>query len=135
MFFQLKKIPRIVYKFFVDNKLFVLAVFILLCFAYQYWQFRNNLNFISENSQEVQMQTNQSIAEIRQEYTQQMEAQQEINQRQTEDLARLTADYTQRMETLEKRTRTRRTTFVQETNGNPQEMATRLNRRLGWRSE
>lgn len=118
------------YKFFIFFFL-VIALF----FGWRFWQLHNQINSMTEGSQALMLQTNNSIAEIRSEYTQQIAEQQVINERQTEELTRLTNEYTQRLNVLEARTRTRRATFVSETNGNPQAMADRLTKRLGWRTQ
>lgn len=59
-------------------------------------------------------------------------AQHEINQRLEENLTRIETEYTDRMSALETRTRVRRETTVREVAGNPDEMARRLQERLGW---
>lgn len=109
-----------------------LFLFVTLAFLWEAWTIRRQLNETSESSQEVIEQTNIDIAKIRLEYGNQMQAQEEINAHQTEELMRLTNDYTTRISVLESRLRTRRTTFVEETNGDSQEMALRLTKRLGW---
>lgn len=109
-----------------------LFLFVTLAFLWEAWTIRRQLNETSESSQEVIEQTNIDIAKIRLEYGNQMQAQEEINTRQTEELTRLTSDYAARISLLESRLRTRRTTFIEETNGDSQEMASRLTKRLGW---
>jgi len=133
--FKPSKIFENIFTYLKQNKLLVILLVVGgLFLGWQFWQLHKQMNFASESSQEIQAQTNLSIAEIRNEYTQQIAAQQEINERQTEELTRLTNEYTQRITALEVRTRARRTTFATETNGNPQDMAARLNKRLGWRT-
>ncbi len=96
------------------------------------WQKRVTDNIAEENRLEYERHI-QDIDELRQIHQEEMQAQQVLTKQLQADLTRIESDYNERMASLETRLRSRRQTTVQETTGNPDEMARRLRERFGWR--
>jgi len=96
------------------------------------WQKRVTDNIVEENRLEYERHI-QDIDDLRQIHQDEMQAQRALTKQLQEDLTRIESDYNERMANLETRLRSRRQTTVQETTGNPDEMARRLRERFGWR--
>lgn len=130
---NLPEITKSAWEFVVKYKLVFIFLIAVSLFFIQKKMHDNQIESLSEENQIFFQETTRNLTQMRQLYEHSQQQQEEINARQTEELSRLTSDYNARLQTLETRTRTRRTEFVRETNGNPNEMADRLSKRLGWR--
>lgn len=104
-----------------------LVLFFILISVYE----SRNQSLLEENQIFFQ-QTTEDLTEIRENYEREKVRLEEINRQRQEEIQRLTSEYEERITTLEQRTRSRRADFVRETDGNPQEMADRLTKRLRW---
>lgn len=131
IFFTVTKIRR----WFSDHWVHVTAVVMLCLFVLNgFWQKTVTDSLAEENQQEYIRHT-QDLERLRVVHESEMAAQRAITERLQSDLTRIENDYTRRITDIETRQRTRRQTTVEETAGNPGEMARRLQERLGWRSE
>ncbi len=128
------KIFKSIVTFVKENKVLLISLVVVIIFFWQYWINKSRIESLLEENQNISQQTAQDLSQMRTTFEQERLQQEEINRLQAEQLTQLSEDYRQRLETLEARIRTRRTTFVRETEGNPGEMASRLTKRLGWRT-
>lgn len=98
------------------------------------WQKLITDSLAEENAAEYLRHT-EDLQRLQEIHTSEMAAQRAITEQLQTDLNRIENEYARRIADIEVRQRTRRQITVQETNGNPQEMALILQRRLGWRIE
>lgn len=128
----LKKIFSFVAKYKEVLGYMLLFVVGFLCFLFIFWyNGRSNQRLLEENQIFFQ-QTTEDLTQMRENYEREKQRLEEINVQHQQEIERLRSDYEERISSLEQRTRARRAEFVRETNGNPQEMADRLTRRLRW---
>lgn len=129
------KIIKSSFEIVKKNKEAFFIALVLVLFVVQHFWSKSQIESASSESQALMQQTNRDFEEIREVYNSQMQKQQQINEQQQAEITRLSTEYAERIQALEARTRTRRATFVRETEGNPDEMASRLTKRLGWSSQ
>lgn len=125
-----------IFSFVAEHKkmfgyIFLCLVVFACLFAIERYYNRQNQSLLEENQNFFQ-QTTEDLTQMRQNYEREKLRLEEITAQQQQEIQRLRSDYEERITSLEQRTRTRRAEFVRETNGNPQEMADRLTKRLRW---
>lgn len=121
-----------VFGFLVKHKEIILVIFLFCLLIAQFLYLRYQNQSLLEENQNYFQETSRDLSEMRQTYEAEKAKLEEIDARRQQEINQLREDYDQRILTLEQRTKARRVDFVRETNGDPQEMASRLTKRLGW---
>ncbi len=113
-----------------------ITAFIMFCLfiVNGFWQKAITDSLAEENVQE-QIRHTESIEQLQEIHRIELEEQRQLTTRLQADLARIENDYTRRISEIETTQDARRQTTVRQTTGNPNEMARRLQQRLGWRIE
>lgn len=120
------------WEWFQKNWLMIAMVIVVIFLAWRFFAQESMVNMLmAENKTQFAQQT-ANLQALQDAHTQEIAAQQEINRQLQENLTRVENEYTTRLSDIEDRLRTRRSTTVRETEGNPDEMARRLRERLGW---
>lgn len=123
---------KLVYEWLKKNWLTISIVLVIGALLWQSFANKSLVNsLMQENKAQFERQT-ANLQALQETHTQEIAAQQEINRQLQENLTRVENEYTTRLSDIEDRLRTRRSTTVRETEGNPEEMARRLRERLGW---
>lgn len=110
----------------------VVIAALLVLFGMYSWQQAAKLDILARQSEEEFARHTTNLAEMRALYESDRVAQEEINRRYSEEILRLTETYNARLAQLESRVTARRQRFIEETSGQPTEMADRVRERLGW---
>jgi type II secretory pathway component PulL len=105
---------------------------VVVGFMVHAWQQSKKIDEMARQSEEEFARHTENLAEVRTLYETEHQQQEEINLQYSKELQRLSETYSARLAELESRVTTRRQRFIQETGGQPQEMADRVRERLGW---